>query len=172
MLTPLAFDPAHPFPHISNLSLNLAVVVHDPVQGERFARVKVPDTFPRLVPIVDGTLAAAPNVSEIARGQFVWLEDLVASNLDMLFPGLNVTASYAFRITRDADLDVKDIEASDLLNNIEEMERWVLSWGTHATVIRPIALAERIQKTVAELQQRYQKQAERDSAGKAGSASA
>ena len=67
VLTPLAFDPAHPFPHISNLSLNLAVVVHDPVQGERFARVKVPDTFPRLVPIVDGALAAAPNVSEIAQ---------------------------------------------------------------------------------------------------------
>jgi polyphosphate kinase len=129
VLTPLAFDPAHPFPHISNLSLNLAVVVHDPVQGERFARVKVPDTFPRLIPIVDGVMAAAPNISEIARGQFVWLEELVASNLDMLFPGLNVTASYAFRITRDADLDVKDIEASDLLNNIEEMVE-LRQWGS------------------------------------------
>lgn len=129
VLTPLAFDPAHPFPHISNLSLNLAVVVHDPVQGERFARVKVPDTFPRLIPIVDGVMAAAPNISEIARGQFVWLEDLVASNLDMLFPGLDVTASYAFRITRDADLEVKDIEASDLLNNIEEMVE-LRQWGS------------------------------------------
>jgi len=129
VLTPLAFDPAHPFPHISNLSLNLAVVVHDPVQGERFARVKVPDTFPRLVPIVDGALAAAPNVSEIAHGQFVWLEDLVASNLDMLFPGLNVTASYAFRITRDADFDMKDSEASDLLNNIEELVE-LRQWGS------------------------------------------
>ena len=61
VLTPLAFDPAHPFPHISNLSLNLAVVVHDPEQGERFARLKVPDTFPRLLPIVGGVVKVEAN---------------------------------------------------------------------------------------------------------------
>src|SRR5687767_3033635 len=104
ILTPLAFDPGHPFPHISNLSLNLAVVVHDPDFGERFARVKVPDVFPRLisVPREDDPDAFSATGEVPYRGyHLVWIEDVVAAHLEMLFPGLDVVASYPFRVTRD-----------------------------------------------------------------------
>ncbi|MEI7832307.1 MAG: polyphosphate kinase 1 [bacterium] len=114
VLTPLAFDPAHPFPHISNLSLNLAVVVNDPVEGERFARLKVPtDTFPRLltVPVVEGSED---------KTTYVWLEEVISANLGMLFPGIDVAAAYSFRITRDADFEIEEDEADDLLAMVEE----------------------------------------------------
>lgn len=123
VLTPLAFDPAHPFPHISNLSLNLAVVVRDPQYGERFARVKVADVFPRLVRIPDEEkieVYEERGLTDVLANNFVWLEEVIAANLDMLFPGLEVVAAYPFRITRDADLEIKDDEASDLLTNVEE----------------------------------------------------
>lgn len=123
VLTPLAFDPSHPFPHISNLSLNLAVVVKDPKQGERFARLKVPDIFPRLVPIPSEEQAAIFEYLNLTRervNNFVWLEEVVAANLDLLFPGLKVAAAYPFRITRDADLELEEEEAADLLASIEE----------------------------------------------------
>ena len=122
-LTPLAFDPAHPFPHISNLSMNLAVVVNDPQHGERFARLKIPDMFPRLIPIptpVSTDTSVQLGLSSALITHLVWIEEVVAANLDMLFPGLDVVASYPFRITRDADLEIKDDEASDLLTTIEE----------------------------------------------------
>jgi polyphosphate kinase len=123
VLTPLAFDPAHPFPHISNLSLNLAVVVNDPPHGERFARVKVANVFPRLVRIPDEEHVeeyAELGLTEVRANNFVWLEEVIAANLDLLFPGIEVIAVYPFRITRDADLEIKDDEASDLLTNVEE----------------------------------------------------
>jgi polyphosphate kinase len=123
VLTPLAFDPAHPFPHISNLSLNLAVVVNDPRYGERFARLKVSEGFPRLLRVPDEDKVEAYErlgLTEIGANNFVWLEEIVAANLDLLFPGLEVVAAYPFRITRDADLEIKDDEASDLLTNVEE----------------------------------------------------
>ena len=122
-LTPLAFDPAHPFPHISNLTLNLAVVAHDPDRGECFARVKVPNIFPRLIripkeePDVGGGAEDLPSPKD---NHFVWLEDIVADNLDLLFPGLTIKAAYPFRITRDADLEIEEDEAADLLSTIEE----------------------------------------------------
>jgi polyphosphate kinase len=123
VLTPLAFDPAHPFPHISNLSLNLAVVVDDPRQGERFARVKVPDSFPRLLALPeeddDDDEACAELVTPNTL-RVVWLEEVVAANLDLLFPGVAIKASYPFRITRDADLAIEEDEADDLLLTIEE----------------------------------------------------
>jgi polyphosphate kinase len=106
VLTPLAVDPSHPFPYISNLSLNLAVVVRDPGTGEqRFARVKVPPALPRFVPLQDGE-------------RFVPLEQLIAAHLDRLFPGMEVIAHYPFRVTRDADFELDD-EAEDLLEAIE-----------------------------------------------------
>ncbi len=110
VLTPLAFDPGHPFPHISNLSLNLAVVVHDVHGGEHFARIKMPEVLPRIVrlPPTDG-----------GGSVFVWLEQLVAANLDNLFPGMAVQESYPFRITRNADVDLQEEEALDLLRTIE-----------------------------------------------------
>jgi polyphosphate kinase len=122
-LTPLAFDPAHPFPHMANLSLNLAVVVHTPEYGERFARVKMPDTLPRFVRVpaedtfVSHAQAGFPEASPVA---FVWLETIVAAHLDLLFPGVTIAGSYPFRITRDADLEIRDDEASDLLSTVEE----------------------------------------------------
>jgi polyphosphate kinase len=130
VLTPLAFDPAHPFPHISNLSLNLAVVVTDRKGRENFARVKVADVFPRLIPIPgEGALEVSGDLAAPAGGNFVWLEDLVAANMDMLFPGMDVAASYSFRITRDADFDIKDEGALDLLSNIEQLIE-LRQWGS------------------------------------------
>jgi polyphosphate kinase len=123
VLTPLAFDPGHPFPHISNLSMNLAVVVNDPVQGERFARLKVPDVFPRLLPIPSEEKADMYERLGLAQAQytnFVWLEQVVVANLDLLFTGMEIVAAYPFRVTRDADLEIEEDEAADLLTAIEE----------------------------------------------------
>ncbi|MBN1979872.1 MAG: polyphosphate kinase 1 [Anaerolineae bacterium] len=125
-LTPLAFDPGHPFPHISNLSINLAVVIDDPQHGERFARLKVPRVFPRLLRIPSEEKAdsyESLGLVEEASSNFVWLEEVIAANLDLLFPGLNVVAAYPFRVTRDADPDIEEDEASDLLLAIEESVR-------------------------------------------------
>lgn len=125
-LTPLAFDPGHPFPHISNLSLNLAVVVNDPVHGQRFARLKVPNTFPRLLRIPSEETAEdyqSLGLVQASSNNFVWLEEVVGANLDILFPGVEVVATYPFRITRDADPEIEEDEASDLLIAIEESVR-------------------------------------------------
>ena len=111
VLTPLAFDPGRPFPHISNLSLNLAVAVRDGKGVERFARVKVPDTLPQLVP-VDHSLSTRPVL--------VWLEHLIIGNLQMLFPGLEIIEAYPFRVTRDAEVEIQELESDDLLETIEE----------------------------------------------------
>ena len=122
-LTPLAIDPTHPFPHISNLSFNLAVVVKDPERGECFARVKLPDAFRRLVPI-PGQDEAPLKKAELEKHQklqrFVWLEEIVADNLDLLFPGLDIVAAYPFRVTRDAEVPIKEDESPDLITAVEE----------------------------------------------------
>jgi polyphosphate kinase len=111
VLTPLSVDPAHPFPYISNLSLNLAALVRDPMTGvRRFARVKVPPLLPRFVPLPDGE-------------RFVPLETVIAAHLDRLFPGMELVAYYTFRLTRDADLEVEEDEAEDLLEAIQSVLR-------------------------------------------------
>jgi polyphosphate kinase len=107
VLTPLGFDPGRPFPHISNLSLNLAVTVQDHKGEQHFARLKVPSLLPRLLPIEDGR-------------RFVWLEDVIAGNLDALFPGYEVIEAYSFHVLRDADLEIQEDEAPDLLETIEQ----------------------------------------------------
>ncbi|MDQ3825989.1 MAG: RNA degradosome polyphosphate kinase [Actinomycetota bacterium] len=110
VLTPLAVDPAHPFPYISGLSLNLAVTVRDPDSRiERFARVKVPNNVPRFVPVgpVDGGATFLP------------LEDLIAAHLPQLFPGLEVVAHHLFRVTRNADFEVEEDRDEDLLKAME-----------------------------------------------------
>jgi len=125
-LTPLAFDPGHPFPHISNLSINLAVVINDPQHGERFARLKVPRMFPRLLRIPSEEKAddyESLGLVEETSPNFVWLEEVIAANLGPLFPGLEVVAAYPFRVTRDADPEIEEDEASDLLLAIEESVR-------------------------------------------------
>lgn len=107
VLTPLAVDPAHPFPYISNLSLNLAVMVRDPRSGvRRFARVKVPPLLPRFVALPDG--------------RFVPLEQVIALHLPTLFPGMEIVAHHPFRVTRNADIEVAEEEAADLLAALEE----------------------------------------------------
>lgn len=108
ILTPLAVDPGHPFPHISNLSLNLAIVVRDPERGERFARMKIPANFPRLVPTQPG-----------GGTRFVWLEEVITHHVGALFPGLDAVAVYPFRVTRDADIEIQEDEAEDLLRAVE-----------------------------------------------------
>ncbi|MEY3472459.1 MAG: polyphosphate kinase [Chloroflexota bacterium] len=107
VLTPLAIDPGHPFPYVSSLSLSLAVQLRDPERGERFfARVKVPQILARLVQIGDG--------------RAILLEDLIRVHLDQLFVGHELIGAHAFRITRDADIEVEEGEADDLLAAIEE----------------------------------------------------
>jgi polyphosphate kinase len=120
-LTPLAFDPSHPFPHISNLSINLAVVVRDPVHGERFARLKVPGTFPRLLRLLGDDDAGHLGLEADAEATFVWIEEVVAANLDLLFPGLEVVSAHPFRVTRDADVEIEEDEADDLLTAMVEV---------------------------------------------------
>ncbi|MGV0111009.1 RNA degradosome polyphosphate kinase [Arthrobacter sp. CP30] len=117
ILTPLAVDPAHPFPYISGLSLNLAVVVRNPVsEKELFARVKVPDQLPRLMS-VDGPRAG--NVAgRIAR--FIPLEEVIAVHLDQLFPGMEVLEHHLFRVTRNEDLEVEEDDAENLLQALEK----------------------------------------------------
>jgi polyphosphate kinase len=118
VLTPLASDPSRPFPHISNLSLNLAVQILDPKTGEmRFARVKVPPSLPRLVPLkrFDPDQLSTPAVQK-----FVWLEEIIAANLDRLFPGMKIVSSYPFRVTRNSDMELQEEEADDLLLMMEE----------------------------------------------------
>jgi polyphosphate kinase len=125
-LTPLAFDPGHPFPHISNLSVNLAVVINDPVQGQRFARLKVPYMFPRLLRIPSEETAdeyQSLGLAEPTSNNFVWLEEVIAANLEMLFPGLEIVDAYPFRVTRDADPEIEEDEAADLLIAIQESVR-------------------------------------------------
>ncbi|GAA3673728.1 RNA degradosome polyphosphate kinase [Arthrobacter ginkgonis] len=117
ILTPLAVDPAHPFPYISGLSLNLAVVVRNPVSGkELFARLKVPDQLPRLIS-VDGP-RAGHTPGRAAR--FIPLEDVIAVHLENLFPGMEVVEHHSFRVTRNEDLEVEEDDAENLLQALEK----------------------------------------------------
>lgn len=119
-LTPLAFDPGRPFPHISNLSLNLAVMLRGREDEEHFARVKIPDTLPQLVPL-SGTAKPKSRTKTVIKEQsFVWLEQLVIANLGDLFPGMTILEAHPFHITRDADSEIQDLEAGDLLESVEE----------------------------------------------------
>ncbi|MFP4101698.1 polyphosphate kinase 1 [Coleofasciculus sp.] len=119
VLTPLAVDPSHPFPYISNLSLNLAVVVKDPELGEEFfARVKVPKVLPRFVALPEPLRERQKGKPALWMG--VPLEQVIAHNLEFLFPGMNIQEYHPFRITRNADLAVEEDEADDLLLAIEE----------------------------------------------------
>jgi polyphosphate kinase len=117
-LTPLAFDPGRPFPHISNLSLNLAVMLRGREDEEHFARVKIPDTLPQLVPL-SGTAKSKSRTKTMVKEQsFVWLEQLVIANLGDLFPGMTILEAHPFHITRDADSEIQDLEAGDLLESV------------------------------------------------------
>ncbi len=136
VLTPLVFDPGHPFPHISNLSLNLAVKLLDPAEGDvHYGRIKVPSTLPRMVELPASHAKSGPakktpvpqtngddpggSVDHAPQRDFVWMEQIVAANLAYLYPGAEIVEAYAFRVTRDADLEIQEDEADDLLRTIE-----------------------------------------------------
>lgn len=114
VLTPLAFDPGRPFPHISNLSLNLAVLIRDPGGEEHFARVKIPEMLPQLVQV------EKPIKKNAGSSAFVWIEQVVRANLQQLFPGMDVRESHLFHVTRDAEMAIQELEAADLLESVEE----------------------------------------------------
>lgn len=147
ILTPLAVDPSHPFPVMSNLSLNLAVVVKDPVTGqESFARVKVPvGPLPRFVQI--------PSEMQLHNGQAcVWagvlLEEVIANNLDALFPGMTIQEHHVFRITRDADLEVREDEADDLLLAIQQELRKRRFGGSVVRLQIPESMSDFVRQTL------------------------
>ncbi len=118
VLTPLAFDPGRPFPHISNRSLNIATVVKDKDGVEHFARIKVPNTISQLVAVSHGaSQGTAPGDS---RFTFVWLEGVISANLRLLFPGMEILEAHPFRVTRDAEVAVQELESDDLLETVEE----------------------------------------------------
>lgn len=129
VLTPLAVDPSHPFPYISNLSLNLAVVVKNPdTEEEFFARVKVPSVLPRFIPLPSDL--GIENNGKSVHWIGVPLEQAIAHNLEYLFPGMNIQEYHPFRITRDADLELEEDEADDLLLAIEQELRKRRMGGT------------------------------------------
>ncbi|MFP5359804.1 MAG: polyphosphate kinase 1, partial [Actinomycetes bacterium] len=124
VLTPLAVDPAHPFPYISGLSLNLAVEIRDPDTGkDYFARVKVPETLPRFLSVDAaghvGQVTDAAALSDEPRS-FVPLEDVIGAHLDYLFPGMEVVNHYTFRVTRNEDVEVEEDDAENLLKAMEK----------------------------------------------------
>src|SRR3954452_4773850 len=111
VLTPLAVDQGRPFPHISNLSLNIAATVRNGDGEPHFARIKVPDSLPQLVPLPSQQAGELP---------FIWLEQLIIANLRMLFPDMEVLEADLFLLTRDAELAIQDLQADDLLESIQE----------------------------------------------------
>jgi polyphosphate kinase len=132
VLTPLAVDPGHPFPYISNLSLNLAVGVRDPNETEvRFARIKVPSVLPRFVALEDGR-------------RWVGLEQIIAANLDEMFPGMVIESHHLFRVIRNADLALEEDEADDLLEAIEVEVRRRRRFGTPVSLHVDVAMPEEL----------------------------
>jgi polyphosphate kinase len=119
-LTPLAFDPGRPFPHISNLSVNLAVLLRDAKGTEHFARVKVPNILPQLVLVTPSPSDATGNRKAPVPQYLVWLEQLIAANLQRLFPGMEIIEAHPFHVTRDADKAIQELEAGDLMESVEE----------------------------------------------------
>ncbi len=123
VLTPLAFDPGHPFPHISNLSTNLAVFIRDPEGEERFARVKIPDTLPQIIHISESPESdPQPHAVAVSKKRlcYIWLDELVRANLEVLFPGMTILDAHTFHVIRDADVEIQEWEADDLLEATEE----------------------------------------------------
>ena len=146
VLTPLALDPGHPFPHISNLSLNLAIVIRDKKGKEKFARLKVPDTLQQLVPVKRSSGGARRDGTIPWHHYFVWLEQVIIANLDVLFPGMKVVEAHPFRIIRDADIEIQELEADDLL---EAMQQSILR-RRFGSVVK-VAVYENMPKPIRDL---------------------
>ena len=123
VLTPLAVDPSHPFPHISNLSYNLGVTMDDDKGNRRFARVKVPSSLPILIPLKKSSGGVKKDGTPPYSHYFMWISQLITANLAQLFPGMQIKESYPFHVVRNSDLQIQELEAQDLLDSIEESVR-------------------------------------------------
>lgn len=152
VLTPLAVDHARPFPFISNLSLNLGVWLRrsdEPAYEHEFVRLKVPDVLPRLVDV--GTVMRNYAKDSHLKNTFVWLEDLIAANLDMLFPGMQVVEHYPFRITRNADIDYEQEEEENVGENISSIIEESVRERRFGSVVRlsvPENISDRTRRTL------------------------
>jgi len=122
-LTPLAVDPGHPFPHISSLSLNLAILIQGKDKQQRFARIKVPPTLPQLVPIKRSSGSVRKDGTVPHDHYFVWIDQVISANLHKLFSGMQVIEAHPFHVTRNADTEIRELEALDLLETMEENVR-------------------------------------------------
>ncbi len=149
VLTPLALDPGHPFPHISNLSLNLAIVIRDRKGVEKFARLKVPNTLPRLVPMKRSSGATRKDGTIARHHYFVWLEQVIAANVSMLFSGMEVLEVHPFRVTRDADVEIQELEAEDLLETMQQSMRR-RKFGSVVKVAMHDSMPEKIRRLLIE----------------------
>lgn len=163
ILTPLGVDHARPFPFISNLSLSLAVWLRrekDPDSEHEFVRIKVPDVIPRLVNVSEMVYRYAGQESE--GSTFVWLEDVIADNLDSLFPGMTVVECSFFRVTRNADIDYEKEEASDLQEDISDIIEDSLLERRFGSVVRLSVPEDISQRTLGRLIEELKVDPERD----------
>ncbi len=149
VLTPLAYDPARPFPHISNMSLNLAVMLRDEGGYLRFARVKVPNTLPRLLKVPPPAGAQAVPEQDSRVRYLVWLEQVIIEHLPRLFPGMQLLEAHPFRVTRDAEMVIQDLEAEDLLESVERGVR-ERRFGSVVRLTVDLAMPDDIKKLLAE----------------------
>ncbi|MBD2327808.1 polyphosphate kinase 1 [Alkalinema sp. FACHB-956] len=151
VLTPLAIDPSHPFPYISNLSLNLAVVIKDSETGEElYARVKAPKVLPRFIQLPIETNVPTGTKSKPTLWAGVPLEQVIAHNLESLFPGMQIQEYYPFRVTRNADLEVEEDEADDLMLAIEQELRKRRVGGSVVRLETPSAMPTALRSLLME----------------------
>ncbi len=123
VLTPLAFDPGHPFPYISNLSFNLAILVEDRDGLRHFARLKVPGSLPHFLPVHKAAYDSSPRAKRIKKHAFVWINEVIEANLADLFPGMKVIEAHFFHVVRNAEFELQSLEVTDLLEVMEESVR-------------------------------------------------
>jgi len=123
VLTPLAFDPGHPFPYISNLSYNLAVLVEDQYGMRHFARLKVPGSLPHFLPVHKAAYDPSPRAKRVQKFDFVWISEVIMANLPDLFPGMKVIEAHPFHVVRNAEIELQGLEVMDLLEVMEESVR-------------------------------------------------
>jgi len=123
VLTPLAFDHGHPFPHISNLSFNLAILVEDQYGIRHFARLKVPGSLPYFLPVHKAAYDSSPRAKQVRKSDYVWMSDVIMANLAELFPGLKVIEAHPFHVVRNAEVELGGLEVMDLLEVMEESVR-------------------------------------------------
>lgn len=149
VLTPLAVDPGHPFPHISNLSLNLAIQLEDNHGRRHFARLKVPPSLPQLVPVKRSSGGLRRDGTVPHTHLFVWISHVIIANLQKLFPGMTLLEAHQFHVVRNADMEIQELEALDLLDTVEESLRR-RRFGTVVRVLVHKTMPEHIKTFLAE----------------------